>query len=227
MAVVSSCREVKNAGAADGYTDDLGVSVVGGSGGFALSGGGLLGAGSSATFSAVYNGSTAEAGLKSGTLTLGLVSKGQVGSGLADVSLAPATVNVSATVYRPAVGVLGSTVVDLGNVHVGGEFVPGVIGVRNAVVADGYSEKLNASIGAVSGNAVAGGAGVTLLGAGQTDASGLSVGLSGTGVAGLKSGSARVDYVTDGTGTSGLGLLGVGSETVSVSGKVYRLAMIS
>ena len=64
-----------------------------------------------------------------------------------------------------------------------------------------------------------------MLGAGQTDASGLSVGLSGTGVAGLKSGSARVDYVTDGTGTSGLGLLGVGSETVSVSGKVYRLAV--
>ena len=120
---------------------------------------------------------------------------------------------------------LGATALDLGSVREGESFVAGSLSVTNDVVADGFSEKLNASLGAVSGNAVAGGAGVSLLGAGQVDGSGLSVGLSGTGTAGLKSGTARVDYVTDGTGTSGLGTLGVGNETVSVSGKVYRLAV--
>jgi len=100
-----------------------------------------------------------------------------------------------------------------------------LLSVKNEVVADAYSEKLNARLGEASGDVVKGMGSVTLLGAQQVDASALSVGLSGTGVAGLKSGTVRVEYETDGSGTSGLSALGVGGETVSVSGKVYRLAV--
>ena len=141
---------VTNTAAADGYSDDLGVSLGAANGGFALSGDvSVIAAGGNRALGIGYVGSTTTAGLKSGTLTVGMVSKGQSGTGLADVSLSPVTVDVSATVYRPAVGVLGATALDLGSVREGESFVAGSLSVTNNVVADGFSEKLNASLGPV------------------------------------------------------------------------------
>jgi hypothetical protein len=45
-----------------------------------------------------------------------------------------------------------------------------------------------------------------------------------TSSAGAKSGSATITLVSDGTGTSGLGTTGLASQTVNVSGSVYRVA---
>jgi hypothetical protein len=53
-----------------------------------------------------YGGDTSIAELKSGTLVFGLTSKGQDGTGLADVGLEAQNVDVTATVYRLASGSL-------------------------------------------------------------------------------------------------------------------------
>jgi len=51
----------------------------------------------------------------------------------------------------------------------------------------------------------------------------MSVGLNTT-TAGAKAGTATIGYVSDGEGTSGLGLTTLGSQVVNVSGNVYRYA---
>ena len=43
--------------------------------------------------------------------------------------------------------------------------------------------------------------------------------------AGLKTGSVSIGFATDGTGTSGLGVLSVGTQVVNLTGNVYRLAV--
>ena len=48
-----------------------------------------------------------------------------------------------------------------------------------------------------------------------------------TSTAGAKSGTATIALASDGTGTSGFSALGIGSQTVNVSGDVYRLAAAS
>ncbi|NCA27192.1 MAG: hypothetical protein EBU69_03880, partial [Methylophilaceae bacterium] len=52
----------------------------------------------------------------------------------------------------------------------------------------------------------------------------LRVGLTNSGSAGLKTGTLMVNYKSDGTGTSGLSAIDNGSETLTLSGAVYRLA---
>ena len=63
-----------------------------------------------------------------------------------------------------------------------------------------------------------------LQGAGGTS-SVLQVSLGGTGSAGAKGGTVFANYASDGTGTSGLGAMDAGSQELSVSGSVYRLAV--
>jgi hypothetical protein len=139
------------------------------------------------------------------------------------VSAGSQTVNLSGDVYRLAVGTLGSSVLTLAAVREGTAFGIANVAVGNAASTDGFSEKLNVSLGGANGDANVVGGSVSLLAAGSTS-SVLQVSLGGTLSAGAKSGTVFANFVSDGTGTSGFGAIDAGSQALSVSGKVYRLA---
>ena len=97
-----------------------------------------------------------------------------------------------------------------------------VITVSNTAATGGYSEALNASIGGTSGAATGSGS-ISLLAAGGSNSSAISVGVNTT-TAGAKSGTVTLAYVSDGTGTSGLGQTNLSGQTLNVSGNVYQAA---
>jgi hypothetical protein len=113
--------------------------------------------------------------------------------------------------------------VTLGNVRVGGTFGTQALSIANTAPTDGYSEKLNASIAPTTGPVTAGGS-FSGLDAGATDNGSLVVGISDTATAGLKTGAATISLASDGAGASGLGITALPSQTVTVSGSVFRTA---
>ena len=113
--------------------------------------------------------------------------------------------------------------VNLGNRHVGDPAPSQAVSLTNSVPADGFSESLNASIGAPTGGVTTNGGSFTALAPSATNNSSLAVGYS-TATAGNKAGTATISLVSNGTGSSGLGLTTLASQTVSVTGGVYRLA---
>ena len=113
---------------------------------------------------------------------------------------------------------------NFGNVHVGAAATQ-ALSITNTALADGFSEKLDASLGGATGNATASGS-FTLLGPTATNNSSLVVGID-TSSAGHKSGTGSITLTSDGTGTSGLGNTALSSQTVNVSGSVYNLASSS
>jgi len=78
--------------------------------------------------------------------------------------------------------------------------------VTNGAAADGFSEKINARFGSLTGNVMTGGGSVALLAAGSSHSSALTLGLSTGGTAGLKTGTVNVLFESDGTGRAGLPL---------------------
>jgi hypothetical protein len=114
-------------------------------------------------------------------------------------------------------------------VREGGAFNAGTLLVRNTQIANSgtnqFSESLGVSIGTLSTYSVATGT-FGLIAAGTTGAGALSVNLGNgaTAVAGKQTGSVTVNFFTDGTGTSGLATVQNGSQTVNMTGYVYRLA---
>ena len=113
--------------------------------------------------------------------------------------------------------------VTLGNVRVGGTFGAQAMSIANTAPTDGYSEKLNAAIAPTTGPVTAEGS-FSGLEAGATDNGSLVVGISDTATAGLKTGTATISLASDGAGTSGLGITALPSQTVTVSGSVFRTA---
>ncbi len=115
--------------------------------------------------------------------------------------------------------------VTLPNVHVGDVDQTGIT-ITNTATNDNFSEKLDATFGTPTGNATASGS-VALLAPGSSDSSSLIVGLD-TSVAGARSGAVPLNLTSNGSGTSGLGTTPLlPSQTVNVSGNVYRLASAS
>ena len=113
--------------------------------------------------------------------------------------------------------------VNLGYVHVGGTFGNRVLTVTNTAANDGFSEKLDAGFGGITGAASASGS-AALLGPQSSDTTSLVVGLGGaarTGTAGVVSGTAVVTLTSDGNGTSGLGVTALASRNVAVTGGVF------
>ena len=163
---------------------------------------------------------TTSAGNKSGTATIGLVSIGSGTSGLGNTALASQTINVSGDVYRLASGSTDETV-NFGGTHVG-DSVSQTLTVRNTATTDGYSEKLDASFGDVTGTGVTTRGAANLIAAGS-DNSDMSVGID-TATAGAKSGSVEVNFISNGTETSELGTISNGSQNVVVYGDVYNYA---
>ena len=130
---------------------------------------------------------------------------------------------MSGNVYRMAVGQATPAPIDFGNLRVG-DATSQALTVANTAVADDYSESLGVSASQTGSARLSGGV-TGLIAAGASD-TGLSVGLD-TSVAGVRTGTVDLAYVSDGTGTSGLAAIDAGGQSVAVSGNVYRLAEAS
>ncbi len=166
-----------------------------------------------------------------GTTTLNFTSNGAGTSGLGITALDSQVINVDAVISEAAVFRLASPVIqnaqpiNFGKFRVGDVVSNVALSVLNDVPADGFSEALDASAaGASSGFSVAGG--FNLLGAGETDTTGVTVGMS-TASAGHQVGTASVAFNSNGEGSSGLGITSLGSQNVALTGDVYRLASAS
>lgn len=171
---------------------------------------------------------TSAAGVVSGTQTINFASDGDGTSGLGITALASQIIGVSGeittsgSVFRLASASPATpNPVNFGNLRIG-TVADQALSITNTAANDGFSEKLNASISSNGAPVTASGS-FNLLGPTATDSTSLHVGID-TSTAGAKSGSATIALVSDGDGTSGLGQTGIGSQTVNVSGNVYRLA---
>jgi hypothetical protein len=166
---------------------------------------------------------TASAGAKSGTATIALVSDASnVGGCAPNCQLAIGTrdVAVSGNVYRLANPTLDPTTVNLA-ARVGDASAAASLVVAN-VSPDAYTERLNASFGSVSGGFAASGAVAGLAAGASSSALGVTL---DTAAAGTFAGTARVDFVSSGAGTTGAADAAVGSRTVALAGRVYTPAV--
>lgn len=127
-----------------------------------------------------------------------------------------------AAAYNAAVGDATPTPVTVANQRVATMGPATTLSVANTAAAGSFTEKLNASFGANTGDAVNNGGSVVLLDAGS-GSSNMAVNVSNN-TAGAKSGTVTLNYETDGTGTSGLAAQSVGSQTINVSGDVFNVA---
>ncbi len=218
---------VSNTAANDGFSEKLNATLSAPAGIVTSGSVSLLNPGATDNTSLNAHIDTSTAGSKAGTVTVNLASDGTGTSGYGTTALASQTVNVTGgSVYRLASANTLTTPVNVGNIHVGDSFGTQTLTVQNTAVNDAFSEKLNASFSTITGDASHNSATISLLNPGGSNNSSLSVGLAGanTATAGAKSGTVAVDFVTDGTGTSGLGLTPLASQTLTVNGGVYNLA---
>jgi fibronectin-binding autotransporter adhesin len=178
----------------------------------------LLGAGATDQSSLKVSLDATTAGVKTGSVTVGLSSDGSA-SGGGITALPNQTVNVQATIYRLANGVVATLPSMV--VHVG-DTVNEALSITNNVANDGFSEKLDVSVfGADAG--LSGSGTIQLLGAGATDQSSLSVGVS-TASAGTVSGQVQLLLKSDGNGTSGFTATSTGLANVDVNVQVDNYA---
>jgi hypothetical protein len=220
----SQFLSIKNNVPNDGFSEKLDGSIGSATGGVTTNGGSfsLLDPGATDSTSLEVGINTSSAGDKSGTATIALTSDGMGTSGLANTTLTSQTVNVTGAVYRFASPSAHTPEpVTLANVHVGASDQM-AISITNTATNDGFSEKLDASFTGTTGSATATGS-FSLLAAGSTDNSSLIVGLD-TSSAGAKTGTATIDLTSDGSDTSHLANTALTSQTVNISGNVYRLA---
>ena len=162
---------------------------------------------------------TTTSGAKSGTATVQLDTDGTV-SGTAE-SFGSTVVSIDGSVYAYADPVTNNSPFSFGNVRVG-DTAEGALSITNNAADDGFSENLNASVDAVSGGVAASGS-FTGLGPQATNDTDITVGID-TSTAGNKTGDATIGLVSDGTGINSLGQTSLTSQTVDVSGNVFRLA---
>jgi hypothetical protein len=220
---------IGNTAAADGFSEALNA-VLGATTGDATGAGSIskLAAGGSDNSSLVVGINTATAGAKSGTVALGLESDGDGINTLGQTTLAGQTVNVSGGVYSLAEATIDNPLAfAFGNVHVG-DSVSQAVEISNTALDGIYSEALNASFGASSDARITNNGGsIALLAAGGSDTTSMTVGVD-TSAAGTVAGTQTINFESDGTGTSGLGITALDSQDLSVTaviaGGVYRLA---
>jgi hypothetical protein len=126
------------------------------------------------------------------------------------------------TAYRLAApSTITPNPITFGNQRVGGTALQ-TLTLANDAINDLYSESLSASF---SGTSAATASGlVSGLAPGQTNNTNLIVGLD-TSVAGAITGTATLQLNSDGAGSSELGITSLGTQTVNLSGNVYRPAV--
>ena len=213
---------ITNSALADGYSETLNAGFGGASTGFSAGGtvsGIAAGASNSNSLTATIDTSTA--GAKTGTATLTLASNGAGVDGRGVTALPNQTVTLTGGVYAYAIGSVASSTVNLGHQHVGA--ASALITVSNIAATGGFSEALDAMFTAATGSATGTGT-ASLIAAGAGNTTSLSVGLS-PAAGGVATGSETLTYVSDGTGTSGLGTTTLGTQAISVTGTFYNDAL--
>jgi autotransporter-associated beta strand protein len=137
---------------------------------------------------------------------------------------AGSTSGVTVTVWNPAAANSISGTLSLGTV-LKGATLSQALSLQNTAPNGGFSEKLDVRFGTLSGVTTNSGS-ISLLTPQATDGASMVVGFS-TATAGAKTGSADVNFWTDGQGTSGLAPLQLASQTVSLTGTVLDPALAS
>jgi hypothetical protein len=183
----------------------------------------LLAPGATNTTDLVVGMQTATAGAKTGNATITFVSDASNVGGCApncQLAIGTQNVGVSGNVYRLANPTLEPTTLSLA-ARVGDASPLAQLAIANAS-PDIYTERLNASFGAVAAGFTGSGA-ITGLSAGSSsNAMGLAL---NTATAGSFTGTARVNFVSSGAGTTGAPDLGIGSSDIAVNGRVYTPAI--
>lgn len=229
--VASQALSVTNTAVNDGFSEKLNASFGGTSDARILTGGSvsLLAAGATNASGLVVSLDTSHTGTVAGTATVHLQSDGTGTSGLGTTALADQAPGVTATITTGAsvfglaqASAAAPNPVAFGNVRINSTQAQ-ALSLQNTAPNDGFHEKLDAQIGGATGSATSNGGAVTLLAPQSTDSTHLAVGLN-TSIAGARSGTATISLQSDGTGTSGLGITTLPSQTVNLSGTVYRLA---
>lgn len=228
-ATANHVLQITNNAAAGAFSEKLDVSVLSTDPGVTTNNGtiSLLAAGSTNNTSIIVGINTATAGDKTGNVVLAPVSDGTGTSGLGNTALSTpaATVAVSGAVYNYAAATLNSPQsLSFGNYHVNDTVTQQAVSITNSAPTGSYSEKLDVSVGGTSGGAVTNGGGISLLAAGSTNASAITVGIDTTS-AGDKSGTVTLATTSDGTATSGLGNTAGASQVLNVSGGAYNYAV--
>ena len=227
---VSQALTIANLAPNDGFSERLDASFGSASDARITSSGSIAGlaAGSSNSTTMVVGLDTAAAGTVNGTVTVQFASNGAGTSGLGITALPSQAVGVTGVietvgnVFRLATpSAAAPNPVDFGNVRIG-SVATQALTIANTAPNDGFSEKLNASIGGATAGVTASGS-FTLLAPQASNGSSLVVGID-TSSAGAKAGTATITLASDGTGTSGLGVTPLPSQNVTVGGAVYRLA---
>ena len=228
--IVTQALTISNLAANDGFSEKLNASFGGVSDARILTSGSISGlsAGSTNGSSMIVGLNTSAVGTVIGTATVLLQSDGTGTSGLGTSDLPSQDVGVSGIITTANVWRLASASphtpepVDFGNVRIGSVQTQALT-IQNTAPNDGWSEKLNGNIATNSPGVVTATGAFTLLAPQSTNSSSLVVGIN-TASAGAKSGMATITLESDGTETSGLGTTPLPSQTVNVSGNVYRLA---
>ena len=153
-----------------------------------------------------------------GAVTVNFASDGAGTSNLGITALPSQSVGVSGVigtvgnVFRLAsASTVAPNPVDFGNVRVG-SVATQALTIANTAANDGFSEKLNASIGGATAGVTAAGS-FNLLAPQSSNNSALVVGID-TATAGARAGTATITLASDGTGTSGLGVTPLTPQTV-------------
>ena len=187
-----------------------------------------LGAGASDTSTLTVRLNTATAGAKSGSVEILLQSNGTGTSGLGNLDLPSQNVTVlgqvdtQGSVFRLAQATLDPTSVAFGSRRVGDAAPTQVLTITNSALNDGFSERLDASVGATTGRATGSGGPVSLLAAGASSTD-ISVSID-TSVAGAN-GSVTINFASNGAGTSGAGITPLASQVVTLGGAVFQAAI--
>ena len=223
-ATQSRTLSLGNTGAADGYTEALDASFAAATG--VVSGSGTitgLGAEQSNSTSLAISLSGAVAGVQSGSAVLDLASDGTGIDGLGTTALAAQTIVATGTLYNYATaGVIAATPLSFGNQHVGA-LLNQRVSITNIGAADGYTEALAARVAGTTGAASAMGVVFGLAAGGSSD---ILVGLN-SGAAGVQTGTVTVQLASDGSGIDGLGLTGLGTQTIVTTGTLFNCATAS
>jgi hypothetical protein len=208
----------------DGFSEKLDASFTSFTGAATGSGSiSLLAPGATNTAALTVSLLTTTAGAKSGTATIGLLSNGQNTSNLGTTALPSQSITITGGVYRlaQASAVVPDTI-DFGIIHVG-DAATRALAITNTATADGFSEGLDASFAAPTGNGLTAAGSLSQLAAGAGNNSTLTVGLNTT-TAGAKSGTVPLRLLSDGLGTSGLGTSALSGQTITLSGTVNNFA---
>ncbi len=108
--------------------------------------------------------------------------------------------------------------------HVGGTLSQAITIGNTNIAPVGFQEGLDVAVGGTSGGATGSGS-ITNLAAGGTS-NAITLGLTGIG-AGNQSGQVNLNLASNGSGTSGLATLNLGSQAVTVNAVGYNLAQAS